>query len=43
VDVRRKSASRVLVTVDHQMEAEGSAAPVMIARWLMLYVDGRAE
>ena len=43
VDVRRKSASRVLVTVDHEMEAEGSSAPVMVARGLMLYVDGRAE
>lgn len=43
VAVRRKSVSRVLVTVDHAMEAEGSPAPVVIARWLMLYVDGRAE
>jgi len=43
VAVRRKSVSRVLVTVDHAMEAGGSSAPVMIARWLVLYVDGRAE
>jgi acyl dehydratase len=40
--VQRKSASRVLVTVDHTMEAQDSE-PVMVARWLMLYVDGRAE
>jgi acyl dehydratase len=43
VAVQRKSVSRVLVTVDHVMEAGGSPAPVMTARWLMLYVDGRAE
>lgn len=41
--VQRKSASRVLVTVDHAMEAQDSPEPVMVARWLMLYVDGRAE
>ena len=41
--VQRRSASRVLVTVDHTMEAQDSPAPVMVARWLMLYVDGRAE
>ena len=43
-DVRRKSVSRVLVTVDHVMEAEGSGGtPVMVARWLSLFVDGGAE
>ncbi len=42
VGVRRKSASRVLVTVDHAMEVEDSPVPAMMARWLMLYVDGGA-
>lgn len=43
VGVRRKSPSRVLVTIDHVMEADGTPGPVMVARWLSLFVDGEAE
>jgi acyl dehydratase len=43
VDVRRRSATRVLVTMDATLEVEGSADPAMVARWLLLYVNGREE
>lgn len=42
-DVVPKSDSRVLVTLDTELEIQSSGATAMFARWLYLLVDGEAE
>lgn len=42
-DAQRKSATRVLVTLDTEIEVQGSGATAMYARWLYLLVDGKGE
>lgn len=43
VGARQKSPTRLLVTLDTEMRAEGSDDLVMVARWLYMLVDGVAE
>lgn len=42
-EAKSKSATRVLVTLDTEIEVEGSEQSAMYARWLYLLVDGKAE
>lgn len=41
--VERRSPTRTLVRQSGRLELRGADKPAMVASWLILYVDGRAE
>ena len=41
--VVRKSPTRLLVTLDCELEVQSTGETAMVARWLYMLVDGRAE
>lgn len=43
VDAKHKSPTRVLLTLDTELEVENSEQSAMYARWLYMLVDGKAE
>lgn len=43
VDVVRKSPTRLLVTLDCELEMQSTGETAMVARWLYLIVDGETE
>ncbi|WP_154402265.1 MaoC/PaaZ C-terminal domain-containing protein [Ornithinimicrobium cavernae] len=43
VDVVHKSPTRLLVTLDCELEMESTGETAMVARWLYMIVDGKAE
>jgi|26BtaG_2_1085354.scaffolds.fasta_scaffold06943_1 acyl dehydratase len=42
-DIKQKTPTRMLATMDTELEVEGSDKPAMIARWLLMLVDGASE
>ena len=42
-DIKQKTPTRTLATMDTELEVEGSDKPAMIARWLLMLVDGAGE
>jgi len=42
-DIKQKTPTRMLATMDTELEVEGSDKPAMIARWLLMLVDGAGE
>lgn len=42
-DIKQKSPTRALVTLDTELEVEGSGKTAMVARWLLMLVDGEGE
>lgn len=42
-DVVRKSETRLLVTLDTELEMQSTGETAMVARWLYMIVDGQAE
>lgn len=42
-DIKQKTPTRTLATLDTELEVEGSAKPAMVARWLFMLVDGKSE
>lgn len=43
VDVIRKSPTRLLVTLDCELEMQSTGETAMVARWLYMLVDGQSE
>ncbi|WP_256840531.1 MaoC/PaaZ C-terminal domain-containing protein [Ornithinimicrobium faecis] len=43
VDVVRKSPTRLLVTLDCELEMQSTGETAMVARWLYMIVDGQGE
>lgn len=43
VDVVRKSPTRLLVTLDCELEMQSTGETAMVARWLYMLVDGEGE